>query len=197
MIGDAEQYERLTRLYGEFGDKELLALARDMSDLTETAQEVLRAEIAHRRLDLPPQVSGLAADAAVDDTTSRNRFGSVAPEDCVWEFAENEDALAAGEALRAAGIECEVILPSAERFDWRAPRLAVVPEDIARATAILSQPIPEEFKILVRTRDQFVVPICPGCGAADPLLESIEPTNQWRCEVCDRVWLESDPASIA
>ncbi len=40
MIGDAAQYEELVRLYGEFGDDELVALGRDMSDLTDEAQEV-------------------------------------------------------------------------------------------------------------------------------------------------------------
>lgn len=195
MIGDAEQYERLTRLYGEFGDNELLALGRDMGDLTEIAQEVLRAELSRRRLAIPSApVDG--ASHSESPANPLDRLAYLAPQDCIWEFAETEDALAAGEALRAAGIECDVILPSAERFEMGAPRLAVAPEDVARAQPILSRPIAEEFRILVRTRDQFVVPSCPGCGAPDPLLESIEPTNQWRCEVCDKVWLENDPEAM-
>jgi len=109
----------------------------------------------------------------------------------VWEFAEAEDAQAAGEMLRAAGIEYDMILPRIDTLDMGAPRLAVMPDDVERARQLLSQPIPEEFRTLVRTQDKFVVPTCSKCGAPDPLLESIEPTNKWKCEVCSHTWLDS------
>ena len=189
MIGDAEQYSELARLYADYGDEELIALGRQAGDLTEIAQEALKGELTRRSLTVSPAVKAAPGDSSEEDALSPSQgFGWLAPEGCVKEFAESEDALAAGEMLRAEGIECEVMLP--RDLDMRAPRVAVAPADAERAATSLSEPIPEEFRILVRTRDQFVVPTCPGCGATDPLLEEIEPTNKWRCEVCDRVWVD-------
>ena len=194
MIRDSEQYSELVRLYGEYGDDELIALGRQVGDLTETAQEALKGELARRRLVVStevkePVVEEVEAIEEDDDRSLPLGFGRLAPEGCIKEFAESEDALAAVEMLRAEGIKCEVMLPQA--LDMRAPRVAVAPADAERAAALLAKPIPEEFREMVRTRDQFEIPTCPGCGAADPLLEEIEPTNKWRCEVCDRVWVDS------
>jgi hypothetical protein len=189
LVSDSEQYSELTRLYAEYGDDELIALGRQVGDLTETAQEALKGELARRKLIVSPKVKEPVVDEiAAEKDDPRDGFGWLAPEDCITEFAESEDALAAGEMLRAEGIECEVMVP--QSLDMRPPRVAVAPADVERAAALLEKPIPEEFRILVRTRDQFEVPTCPGCGAADPLLEEIEPTNKWRCEVCDRVWVD-------
>ncbi len=190
MIGDAEQYSELARLYAEYGDDELIALERHVGDLTEAAQEVLKGELARRRLSVSPEVKEpvVVELEGEDDRSLPPGFGRLAPEGCIKEFADSEDALAAGEMLRAEGIECEVMLP--QSLDMRAPRVAVAPADAERAATLLAGPIPEEFRVMVRTRDQFEVPTCPGCGAADPLLEEIEPANKWRCEVCDRVWVD-------
>jgi hypothetical protein len=56
LIRDAEQYSELVRLYGEYGDDELIALGRQVGDLTETAQEALKGELARRRLSVSPEV---------------------------------------------------------------------------------------------------------------------------------------------
>ena len=187
---DSEQYSELARLYAEYGDNELIALRRQAGDLTEAAQEVLKGELARRRLNVSPAVKEPVDEevGTEDDRSLPPGFGRLAPEGCIKEFADSEDALAAGEMLRAEGIECEVMLP--QSLDMRAPRVAVAPADAERAAPLLAMPIPEEFRVLVRMRDQFEAPTCPGCGAADPLLEEIEPTNKWRCEVCDRVWVD-------
>ncbi len=195
MIGDGPQYRDLVELYGTYGDEELVELGRGMADLTEMAQEALKGELTRRRIPIPTPKSVMPKNVRELDPTI-DRFVDLAPEDCVWEFAETEDALAACEALRASGIESSVILPRADTLDMGAPRLAVAPQDVERTEAILSKPIPEEFRILVRTRDEFVVPCCRRCGAVDPLLESIEPTNQWRCDQCGHTWLEESASFV-
>src|SRR5258707_930918 len=161
----------------------------------ELSQEALTGELTRRRIPIPSPKSAMPKDVREPDPAI-DRFVDLAPEDCVWEFAETEDALAASEALRASGIESSVILPRADTLDMGAPRLAVSPQDVQRTEAILSKPIPEEFRILVRTRDEFVVPCCRRCGSVDPLLESIEPTNQWRCDQCGHTWSEESVSSI-
>ncbi|HEY6377038.1 MAG TPA: hypothetical protein VIX90_16075 [Edaphobacter sp.] len=113
---DSEQYSELARLYAEYGDDELIALGRQVGDLTEAAQEVLKGELARRRLSVSPEVKELVVEEdeveEEDDRLLPSGFGRLAPEGCIKEFADSEDALAAGEMLRAEGIECEVMLPS-------------------------------------------------------------------------------------
>lgn len=195
MIGDAAQYQELAKLYGSFGDEELVALAARSDDLTEMAREVLQGEMTRRGLRVTTK--GLPAVAEAPDLRglSMERYAELAPEDCVWEFEGAEDALAAAEMLRAEGIECSAIVPSGQSLDRRGPRVAVWPEDVVRVEELLSRPIPDEFRVLVRTRDEFVPPACRRCGAEDPLLEAIEPANQWKCEECGHRW--SDDSGVA
>ncbi len=49
----AGEWTRLTRLYGEKSDEELLALAEEFGNLTEIAQGVLRDELRKRKLEEP------------------------------------------------------------------------------------------------------------------------------------------------
>ena len=190
MIGDLAQYRDLATLYGTYGDQELIELARGMDDLTAMAQEVLKGELTRRRIPIPsPKTAELPGNLKESDLEI-DRFVDLAPKDCVWEFSEADDALAASEALKAAGIENSVILPRSDTLDMRPPRLAVSSEDVEKTETILSKPIPEEFRILARTRGEFVVPSCKKCGAPDPVLESIEPANEWRCEVCGYTWTD-------
>jgi hypothetical protein len=193
LISDAKEHQRLTDLYGTYSDSELLSLFSQSEDLTETAQEVLRSEISSRRLDRPQPDARTMEAPPFSNTDQVNRFALLSSGDCLWEFAESEDAQAAGEMLAEAGINFDLILPNAGDLDMGAPRLAVLPADAARAGQILSKPIPEEFRILVRTRDQYVLPKCPKCRSEDPLLESIDPANQWSCEVCGHTWTEESP----
>lgn len=193
MLGDAAQYRDLVALYGSYGDEELVSFARSLGDLTEMAQEALKGELTRRHLAIPSSKGSTSPNSA-GDSDPIDRFAELAPEDCIWEFAEAEDALVAYEALRASGIESSVILPRMETMDTGPPRLVVALEDVEKTEAILSQPIPEEFRILVRTRAEFVVPRCSRCGTEDPLLESIEPTNQWLCESCGHTWSDTPAA---
>lgn len=194
LIDQLEEYQRLTRVYRDLGDVELLDLGRQINDPTEIAQQVLQAEISSRRFELPKIDQPETPSDEKEESFELGRFASSSSRDCVWEFPEIEDAQAAGELLGAASIEYDMILPRADTLDMGALRLAVMPEDVERARRLLSQPIPEECRILVRTRDQFTVPTCTKCGSPDPLLDSIEPTNQWRCEVCAHLWSDRLPS---
>jgi transposase-like protein len=42
---------------------------------------------------------------------------------------------------------------------------------------------------------EFEPPVCPDCGAEDPLLEDVNPRNAWLCERCGKQWTdpEEDP----
>jgi hypothetical protein len=189
---DVESYRQLTARYRALSDEELLDLLMQIDGLTSPAQDILRAEISIRRLSPLPKLEQVTGE--VDPSSESDKLGwfaDLSPQECIWEFSEIEDAEAAGAMLADAGIICQVSISRGDTLDMRPPRIAVHPRDLTRARELLAHTIPEEFRILVRTRDQFVTPSCPHCHAADPLLEAIEPSNLWRCDVCDHSWTDS------
>ena len=76
------------------------------------------------------------------------------------------------------------------------PRILVAADQFDQAREIASQPIPqaivEQSKMQV---PDFEPPVCPSCGADDPILEGADPVNSWRCERCGKQW--TDPAEEA
>ena len=108
---------------------------------------------------------------------------------CDCETTEEAQYLA--DALGKSGLDSWIQNP--REFGRRYARVLVAADQLEQARAIAAQPIPKEIidesKVEV---PEFVAPKCPKCGAEDPILESAEPANHWRCEQCDAEW--SDPA---
>jgi len=78
--------------------------------------------------------------------------------------------------LQGAGIDCWVEQPDVSKStDIHRPRIMVANQQLRQAEKILS---PDDFK----------APVCPKCGANDPVLEAVEPENLWRCESCGAKW---------
>jgi hypothetical protein len=195
MIGDAAQYQELMTLYASYGDEELLALARGMSDLTEMAQEALRGEISRR--GLKASSSPEHAEPRVlseDDLADLRAFATLAPAECVFVYEDGRGASAASLALQEAGIQSIVLQPDGSWADARGPRVVVAPEDAEGAARVLSQPLAERFRREVEESvpEEFDVPQCPKCGSHETLLEAVDPANQWRCDDCGHDWLEDD-----
>ena len=95
--------------------------------------------------------------------------------------------------LRRAGIDSWIEAPE-NRGGREWPRVVVAADQLDEARAIAEQPIPQD--ILDEVNDahsarEYEVPTCPQCGAPDPILESVEPSNNWLCESCEHTW--SDP----
>ncbi len=189
MVGDAEQYQELVALYGTYGDDELRTIGRDMSDLTETAQEILQAEIRRRGLKIAP--AAVEQHVLTDEDLSDMRtYAQLAPAECTFAFEEERAAADAYYALTGAGIEAIVISSESREFDNRGPRVVVTPKDAERAAAIL-QPSADTLRTDTdETPEEFDLPSCPACGSEETLLESVDPVNQWRFDDCGKVWLE-------
>jgi hypothetical protein len=105
---DSEMLQRLQESYGAMSDGELLDLAAKPEELTDLANEVLRGEMARRRLELAP-------DEAAPVGTAFGRAGGGGAEKPIRAGAVSlmtfNDAIGAGEACRHledAGIEIDV-----------------------------------------------------------------------------------------
>jgi hypothetical protein len=212
QINQAEEWMRLTEHYRTMLDGELEQLAENFSDLTETAQQVLRAELKSRGLDDPDApkaatryrpiptpsrfVSNVDPDAAIDEAAvPAGNEEDDSPKDYTWktplcECDTSEEAYQLRQVLQRAGIDSWVEGANS-RFGGY-PKIFVAADQLDEAIEIAKQPITKEIvedsKIEV---PEYVLPTCPECGAEDPVLENAEPTNSWLCEACGAQW--SDP----
>jgi hypothetical protein len=101
------------------------------------------------------------------------------------------------EALKQAGIESWIeALGLGSRyasFSLASPRVLVAADQLDQARDIAALPISRQIIEDAQTEiPDYQPPTCPKCGAPDPILEGIDPTNSWRCEQCGLRW--SDPA---
>jgi hypothetical protein len=196
MIGDAAQYQDLVTLYGSYGDGELVELGRGMADLTETAQEALKSELARRRLKVEAAAGAVETPVLSDDDLSDMRaYAATAPAECIFDFEDERAVQAAYYALGREGIEAIVVSGDGARSDKRGPRVVVTPKDAERAAAILSRPSTDLKTETEETPEEFDLPRCPACGGEETLLESVDPVNQWRCDDCGHTWLEESVSS--
>jgi hypothetical protein len=209
QINPVEEWQRLTQLYSEMGDEELRELHDGIADLTEVAQQVLRDEIKKR---------GLSETRRPNDTEKDPERLTVPPWDCVLDAPATEDEAEKGDlpheytwktllcecenrekgwqlqqVLKAAGIDSWIEGPGYHVVaDLSNPRILVAADQLEQAREIASRPIPQAIIELSRIPDEeYVPPVCPNCGAEDPVLENADPVNSWQCESCGKQWTDA------
>lgn len=204
--------QSLAQLYKEMGDQELYALDADFADLTRVAQEVLREEMKTRGLNHESTASDTRriADyrpAPLNDFDAQSPAGGDKAEDgdlpseftwktplCDCESGAYASQLQA--ALKAEGIESWLESSgyqiAAETLN---PRILVAADQLDLAREIAARPIPQEIIEMSNMNvPEYEPPVCPKCGAEDPLLENADPANSWLCEECGAQW--TDPVEI-
>jgi len=214
------EWQRLTETYSKMYDDELLELAAESEDLTEQARQVLGDAIRKRGLDAPRAAESARrtsdsmveraagapgidpdAPAVVSDELGPNE-NTERPQEYTWktvlcECETGEEAMQLALTLKRAGIECWIegrggSYSPYSQLDQGLPRILVPADRLDDASAIAAKPIPkeivEESKIAV---PEFEAPVCPRCGAEDPVLEGVDPFNTWFCEACENEWTES------
>lgn len=212
------EWRRLTGLYNQMSEIELYELDARREDLTELARQVLRDEIGKRKLPeptvmaegkkpfiqiAPPDAANWPFAAGDGDSESILEEDSL-PREYTWktllcECDEREEAWQIYEVLRRAGIDAWLEGPRSSRsLDVTALRVLVAADQLDRAIEIAKQPIPREIVELSRMEiPEFELPRCPACATEEPVLESVEPANTWRCERCGKQWqdaVESQPS---
>jgi hypothetical protein len=176
-------WQSLTQLYGEMSDGELYELNADILDLTEVAQQVLRDEMKKRGLSqpgMPNMEPRLAASQLDRNAYSPTAEGETEKSDLQHEYTWktllcecDEPARAAliREVLREAGIESWIQGPGYSLApDMSNPLIMVAADQLEQAREIVARPIPQsiidQFQMQI---PEFEPPVCPGCGAEDPL----------------------------
>jgi hypothetical protein len=205
MIGNpADEWKALTENYRSMSDGQLCELAADFTDLTPTAQQVLRDELKLRKLGDP--LSPDWARSAAQTPDADGAAGDQRPVEYTWktllrECDSPEEAWQISEVLRRAGIESWREGPGRyspyRDLDLRGSRVLVAADQLEEAKAIVSHPIPPEIVEASQPTDEdiYELPVCPKCGAADPVLEAVDPVNKWLCESCGAEWAdEAAPA---
>jgi hypothetical protein len=210
-----EMWRELTRNYAEMSEGELVNLAEDFGDLTEMAGQVLRDEMRKRGLGDPQDYLARPNSAVgMARGSGGSRIGASAEDEegpstgFVWknllcECGSREEAWQIREVLQRAGIESwtdgaqssYAPLPEMGSGGQRV-RVLVAADTLDAARAVISQPIPADIVEMSKAEHQeYEPPVCPRCGAPDPVLEGVDPVNAWKCEVCGRKW--SEPANDA
>ena len=205
-IDPFEEWRRLTELYREMSDEELYELDADFAGLTEQAQQILHDEMKTRGLVRPRPANveaEISAASAWDSSAGAPKAEDGAEENALpceytWktllcECNDSEEAWQLREALRQAGIE-SWIEGSGYRVAAEAsyPRILVAADQLEQAREVVSRPIPQA--IVEQSRmppEEYNPPVCPRCGAEDPLLEGVDPVNSWLCESCDHQWTDA------
>jgi hypothetical protein len=196
MTSPEQERERIAGVYSRMQDEELAATAESAYELSDVAQEALRAEIARRGLDIvltfPPGIDVMEASNVVT----------------IRKFRDLPEALLAKGSLDSAGIPSYLLDDNMIRMDWFISnllggiKLQVHPEDIDAANEILNQPIPDSLEI--EGLGNYEQPRCPNCQSLDVTFRELNklvsygsayfglplPIHKkaWYCHSCHHAW---------
>jgi Putative prokaryotic signal transducing protein len=195
-----QERERIASVYSAMGDEELRQIAESGDELSDSAQEALRAETAKRGLKLE------AVPPRGEDVYELNHTVTMR------QFRDLPEALLAKGSLESAGIQTYLVDDNMIRMDWFISnllggiKLKVRSEDAEAAREILNQPIPETLD--VEGVGSFEQPKCPRCQSLDVSYEELNkfvsygtayvgipiPVYKmgWTCHVCGNKWGEQD-----
>ena len=177
------------------------AAAAKQSRVPGKSDRTLALDVPVKKLER--NVFGHEAPQPVNDEPEEDESAAGDEVEYTWktilcEGLEYDQSWQVREVLRRAGIKSWI-----ERAgmtgggDWAGDsfvgdiRVLVAADELDRARAIIANPIPQE--IIDESHEpvlEYHAPRCPGCGADDPVLESAEPVNAWKCEMCGREWTD-------
>ena len=136
-----KDYESLTIHYSRLSNGELIKLALESSELSESAWDALEDELERRHLEVPePESAPQVSLPEMRDLIVLRAFRDV------------PEALLAKGRLEASGIECFLADENMVRMDWfisnllGGVKLLVEPADFSKASRILNEPLAGDFE---------------------------------------------------
>jgi DNA-directed RNA polymerase subunit M/transcription elongation factor TFIIS len=205
-LDPTHEWQRLLDVYRGMNDDELLNLARQYSELTEVAQQVLKTEISERKLEMPkaePEEPEPWTDEVLDP-----ELGSAYDEDrelvdvaMVW---SRRDAYQLKAIFDAAEISIAFGKEKATEVDRvtsdfsKGVTVQSMKIAVPMATEVMKSYSPADEPQSKEPTDSDVVTLCPKCHSkevyfgdlsADPESQgdSIEEL-QWTCDSCGHHW---------
>lgn len=192
-------------------DGQLENLADEASSLTQIAQEVLKRELARRKLQ--PQLR--ESEPAEEPPPPPPELVTLR------QYMNIQDALLAKSVLDSAGIDCRLGDENMIRMDWfysnvvGGVKLWVRADDVAAAASLLDLERPAAFD--VEGVGEYKQPRCPNCGSMDVTFEGLNkpvaygslagtwllgmiPAIRlkqagWKCHACGHTWEEPPDAA--
>jgi hypothetical protein len=208
-LDPAWDWLRLSEHYRQLSDDELVGLARQTSELTETAQQALAQEIANRSLKLPPEES-MGPRRPEPQTDSVEEADSPYDEDrelidicTVWSAA---DALKLQRLLDVAGIPFYIGPEKATGVDTVTSNFAnglqvqIMQVGVPWARQALLQYFPADEPPEEKADESDNLAIhCPRCHSAEVVFEDLDPRPEnadgkpspkfkWTCDSCGHEW---------
>ena len=142
MTSQPDNTQQLADRYAQMSDGELWLISSQRSDLTETAQSTLRAELVRRGM-----AQAREGEAALPLGHDEVEFQELVT---VRRFRDLSEALIAKGSLESAGIDCFLVDDNMVRIFVSTftggVRLQVKAEDLAAATEILDEPAPADLE---------------------------------------------------
>ncbi|HEX3104288.1 MAG TPA: hypothetical protein VHQ22_07540 [Terriglobales bacterium] len=186
--------------YRDMADGELLKLAAQSAELSDSAWEALEEELDRRNLELPEPESSFVSETP----EQRNLV-------ILERFRDLPEAMLAKGKLASQGVESYLGDDNTVRMDWLwsnlvgGVKLLVSAEDLETATRILAEPIPEEIDF--EGAAEYRQPRCPKCQSLDINFEELYkpiaygslfvnlpiPLQRtgWICQTCRHTWQET------
>jgi hypothetical protein len=206
-INPGQERQRLAEEYRRMSDGELEQLADEAGSLTDIAKDVLKREIARRKLRVELQ----KAEIAEEELQPHPELVTLR------KYLYVQDALLAKSVLDSAGIECRLGDENTIRMDWfwsnllGGVKLWVREEDAQQAASLLDQERPDSFE--VQGVGEYNQPHCPNCGSKDVTFEGLNKRAAygsllgtwfvgivppipfkhaaWKCRACSHQWEET------
>jgi len=192
-IDPEQERQRLVEFYSRQMDGELEKVAGQAAELTDTARDVLRAELSRRGLSAEPLERALVPPPAPVPPPPTPRIKTPTAELPAWldddlalrelvtlrRFRDMPEALLAKGCLESTGIESCLVDDNMVRLDWfwsnlvGGIKLQVDPKDLEVANEILDQPIPDGFD--VAGVGEYQQPHCPRCQSLDVNFQEVTP----------------------
>ena len=188
-INQAEESHRCRELYGQMSEVELKALAEKFSDLTEIAQEALRAEFSKRGLPTPAP--------APRHQILRDEEELV---DC-YRARDSSEARLIINILESSGIPSCLFGNFGENVQRLYPAhdtggmIKVTQRDAERARELITQYFSQG-----QAENEECTVRCPRCHSSDVIFQGLSPETSdpdpsasrfnWTCGACGTRWMD-------